>query len=445
MMVNSSEYLLPIYQMEEWSTIELPSNIAFSKDDHALVRKLRDEDNWKIVIDELKTGIRLRCRSWVGVIRFRDFEVRIVPKLPGSVGNIIRMLAYSLELKNIRILDSQHDAMNENRSLLEIIVLMLVDECEKLVRKGLLKDYVEHEDILPYLRGRLLIDKQVLSRFGRLDSLECRYDERTADIDENRLISIALGFAARHLSATDLLIKTRRLLGMFEELCNISGVDLRTLRNSISYDRRNAHYREAHRLANLLLDSLGISDMYRGTSSCYAFLFDMNRLFEAFVGKWLARVVDGTSYKLEEQRRFRAVIWDADTGGSYSSVIPDFLLTELETGQTYLVADAKYKLYDERRLSTADIYQAFTYAYALNDDNGSMNLPKMLIIFPSSVKNGGLMKKLCIRKNSGTKGAEVRALGLNIQHMLEYLDLDPKVDTSINNDRILMELLKINR
>jgi 5-methylcytosine-specific restriction endonuclease McrBC regulatory subunit McrC len=91
------------------------------------------------------------------------------------------------------------------------------------------------------------------------------------------------------------------------------------------------------------------------------------------------------------------------------------------------VADSKYKLYDEQRLSVADIYQAFNYAYALNDDNGSMNLPKTLIIFPSSVKNGSLMKKLCIRKNSGTKGAEVRALGLNIQHMLEYLDLAPSL------------------
>jgi 5-methylcytosine-specific restriction enzyme subunit McrC len=353
------------------------------------------------------------------------------------------MLAYSLELKNIRFLNSRHDLTHESRSLLEIVILMLVEECEKLVRKGLIKDYVEHEDALPYLRGRLLIDKQFLSGFGRLDYLECCYDERTADIDENRLIYIALSIATRHLSVSDLLIKTRRLQSLFGEICNISGVDLRTLRNSISYDRRNAHYREAHRLSNLLLDSLGISDMYDGTSSCYAFLFDMNRLFEVFVGKWLARVVAGSSYKLEEQRRFRAVIWDADIGGSYSTVIPDFLLTELETGNTYLVADAKYKLYDERRLGGGDIYQAFTYAYALTDDNGK-NPPRALIIFPSSAKNGSSVKNLCIRKTSGIPGAEVKALGVSIQHMLEYLDIGFCLTTPAWKDLKLHDIFKIS-
>jgi 5-methylcytosine-specific restriction endonuclease McrBC regulatory subunit McrC len=169
----------------------------------------------------------------------------------------------------------------------------------------------------------------------------------------------------------------------------------------------------------------------------------MNRLFEAFVGKWLARVVTGSSYKLEEQRRFRTVIWDADKGGSYSSVIPDFLLTEVETGQTYLVADAKYKLYDERRLGGSDIYQAFTYAYALVDESGR-NRPRALIIFPSSAKYGSSAKNLCIRKTSGIQGAEVRALGVNIQNMLEYLDCGPRLNTPAGKDQVLRDILNIN-
>jgi 5-methylcytosine-specific restriction enzyme subunit McrC len=182
--------------------------------------------------------------------------------------------------------------------------------------------------------------------------------------------------------------------------------------------------------------------MYNGTSSCYAFLFDMNRLFEAFVGKWLAKVARGSSYKLEEQRRFKTVIWDEDTGRSYSSVIPDYLLAEVDTGQTYLVADAKYKLYDERRLKGGDIYQAFTYAYALAD-NDSLNPPRALIIYPSSVQNGS-SKKLCIRKITGIHGAEVRVLGVNIHCMLAYLDSASCLTTPEETDQVLRAILKIN-
>jgi 5-methylcytosine-specific restriction enzyme subunit McrC len=157
----------------------------------------------------------------------------------------------------------------------------------------------------------------------------------------------------------------------------------------------------------------------------------------------LARVVAGSSYKLEEQRRFRTVVWDADKGGSYSSVIPDFLLTELATGQTYLVADAKYKLYDERRLGGDDIYQAFTYAYALADESGK-NYPRALIIFPSSAKHGSLAKNLCINNSSGIQGAEIRALGVNIQHMLNYLDVGPCLATPAGKDKVLRDILNIN-
>ena len=45
------------------------------------------------------------------------------------------------------------------------------------------------------LRGRLMMREQYLRRFGRIDVLECRFDDYDADIPENQLLAAALGVA----------------------------------------------------------------------------------------------------------------------------------------------------------------------------------------------------------------------------------------------------------
>jgi hypothetical protein len=41
--------------------------------------------------------------------------------------------------------------------------------------------------------------------------------------------------------------------------------------------------------------------------------------------------------------------------------------------------DAKYKLYDERRLSSGDVYQSFLYAYAYGNTSGH-SIPCALVV-----------------------------------------------------------------
>ena len=81
------------------------------------------------------------------------------------------------------------------------LALLLAEECRRVVRAGLLADYIEREEDLPILRGRLLLDRQVLRRFGRLDRLECRHDEHERDILENRILAAALRACGRRAAA----------------------------------------------------------------------------------------------------------------------------------------------------------------------------------------------------------------------------------------------------
>jgi 5-methylcytosine-specific restriction enzyme subunit McrC len=76
-----------------------------------------------------------------------------------------------------------------------------------------------------------------------------------------------------------------------------------------------------------------------------------------------------------------------------------------------LTLDAKYKLYDERRLSTADIYQSVFYAYTYND--AAERSPAVLLLYPSSgqQKQAGYLQ---IRGQDGRVKAHLQALSIPI-------------------------------
>ncbi len=87
-----------------------------------------------------------------------------------------------------------------------------------ITRAGLRNAYVEHEEALRVLRGRLLRDRQLRRRFGRLDRLECRFDERTADIFDNQLLLAATERCANRADDTNVRRRATRLRAMLSDV-----------------------------------------------------------------------------------------------------------------------------------------------------------------------------------------------------------------------------------
>jgi 5-methylcytosine-specific restriction enzyme subunit McrC len=189
----------------------------------------------------------------------------------------------------------------------------------------------------------------------------------------------------------------------------------------MSYHRLNEHYREAHGLSWLLLDGLGTKDVLApGQASCFAFLIDMNRIFESFVHRLVERLLAGTGTRVHYQRGDRSIILNAGTNQPYSRVVPDLLVEAPGPGGVARIAvDAKYKLYDERKLSSGDVYQGFVYAYAYGAGTGR-TLSAALLLYPSSTKSNQAVR-LRVRSAQTLVAAEILALGLSIPSILEEL------------------------
>jgi 5-methylcytosine-specific restriction enzyme subunit McrC len=268
-----------LHALREWETRTF-QGITLSDTDRALVARLGEGGEGRLQIDELRDGLRVRARSWVGVVRLETVEIRIVPKLAGDQVGLVRLLEFTSGLEGLWRFDTEAAVEVAGDSLLDLVALLFAEATEGVVRRGLMAGYIEREEDLGVVRGRILADRQILERFGRLDRIICRFDELEHDVDENRLLLAALRVAARRVQTPSVHRRLGRLRAVLEPVCDPSGLDLRALRREITYNRLNAHYERAHALAWLVLDALGIDDLLAlGSTRSFAFLLDMNLLF----------------------------------------------------------------------------------------------------------------------------------------------------------------------
>lgn len=401
-----------LFELDEWKEKVIP-NVGLSTQDRRLVDQLGGEAG-RVDIDDLRDGVRVRARSWIGVLHFNDFEVHIKPKLAGDYLNLIDLLAYTTGFSGLRRNIGQRLLQAETGGgLFDLLVQLLVLACGALINGGLLYDYVIEEGSLPVLRGRLLMREQINRHASRFDLLECRFDEHSTNIAENQILAFALKMCAPHVTDTQVRLAVNRLLAIFDSLCQVDPLNLEDARHLV-YHRLNQHYKEAHQIAWLLIDGMGIKDLYavRNLHS-FAFLINMDPVFERFVWKVVVQALSETDFQVHYQKHDRSILWNAFTNRSYANIVPDLLIQSVIDPQRRIVIDAKYKRYDLRKISPEDIYQSFLYAYAY----GGRTKPYALLIHPSEGKTN-LHTHLQVRTGEAATDATIYALGIEIPKAL---------------------------
>ena len=92
-----------IHEITEWGRLDIDNAGPPSEHDLSLARQLRGQadelagtEGAKLLLDWSYDGrLRVRARSWVGVVRVAGHEIRIVPKhTHGSLG-VLTMLRYA--------------------------------------------------------------------------------------------------------------------------------------------------------------------------------------------------------------------------------------------------------------------------------------------------------------------------------------------------------------
>ncbi|UCZ63361.1 McrC family protein [Mycolicibacterium phocaicum] len=405
-------------ELSEYQTICKPS-VKPTPADQQLAEKLSSVGEFDARLDVrwLVDGrVEVKASSWVGTVRFSGLEIRVVPKLVGGSLRVLRMIEYASGIRMLSHLPPNQRLLTEGSDLFQLIVLALVQETRVLLRDGLIRDYRPMDDSLTVLRGRLRMRDQFLRRFGSMHQLECQFDEYDGDIPDNQLLAAAFSVAAIRVNDNTLRAETRSLTDVLLSICNPLTRDAEWYTHRIHYGRRNTRYRPAHELALLVLKGLALSDLHSASSQgATAFMLDMNTIFERFVTRLVSDALADSPLTVSAQQSVGAVVVDESTGRTYSTIRPDLIIADDRTGQRVPV-DVKYKLYEDKKFSSGDIYQLFTYAYALSEAASKRNAG---VLYAATAKVSG--PALQIKPMAGVYGAHIRGAGLDVPAILDGL------------------------
>ena len=311
-------------------------------------------------------GKFIQARNYVGVLQTKSgLTIEILPKIADkndaerSKAVFIKMLR---TLKNFPFKSSNLASLKtQNLPLLEIFISMFLCELEALVKKGIKSDYVALEENLNFLKGKLNINEQIKRNSIHKERFYVGYSEFLSDIKINRIIKTTLKFLYKKSNLNKNQQKIRELLFMFDEVSTCD--DYKNFFEQLIINRQVKHYEQTLLWCKIFL--LGNSfTPHKGDDIALALLFDMNALFESYVGNFIKKSFPGTILQHSEKHL-------VENPKSFK-LRPDIFLKDK------FIADTKWKIIKLKDdISQADLYQLYAYGKKHECDKLYLIYPKI--------------------------------------------------------------------
>ena len=334
----------------------------------------------------------LTPNSVVGALEIDDISLLIRPKI--GIQQLLSLACYAAGL--YRQQDRQLFNFEQETALPDTLALALTAAARRAFARGLLHGYIEEEESLYTVRGRIRFDEQLRRRFNIPLPVDVRYDEFTDDILANRLVKAAAHRLGRMSLRSS---QARRGLGWVAGILeNVSPTEF-SARDvpQVKFDRLNEHYRDVVELSRLILKHSAF-ESNRGAVRANGFLMDMNQVFQEFLTEALREHLGVSDRALCSDKTIPRPITLDDSGSV--QLLPD--LSWWEGGECRFVGDAKYKRLVDERVPNADLYQLLAYVTALD-------MPGGILIYAQDENVNAAQYRV---RNSG-KTLEVAALDLS--------------------------------
>lgn len=360
----------------------------------------------------------LRAAQQVGVVRAGELSIEILPKIdytasqqPGSnrrsqnqngrprlalpaqsaARNLLVMLSYAYDLRISP--QAVADLSTLDGDWFELLTRMFAVQLYGQILSGISHDYQTREATLPVLRGRWDVQRQALRHFHQRHQFDVIYDDYTPDIPMNQVFR----FVVERLYEVSQDADNQALLHDLREW--FSSVSLLpdappTLLDAVHFTRLNERFLPVFNLARLFLSGSSIY-LRTGKQPLFAFVMDMNRLFQQFVAAFLTRhrkaVLPATwmDIRIKPQGEDTRVFLATSEGQNLLRLRPDLLFMRKGQQPPLLIADTKYKRLEtgQRRgvIAEEDVYQMLAYRTRLG-------CPLGLLIYPQSGEEGPIRK-----------------------------------------------------
>ena len=322
----------------------------------------------------------LKAQQYVGLIQTSQRTIQVLPKIhrgkEANLSYLMLLLRYTQALTIYPVGTAQLREMQG--SFFEVWIRYFAESLNHLLRHQYRRDYVEVEKRTGYLKGKLLVEKLRDGREVVTGRYPCRYEVFTPDHLLYQVLKFCNGLLrreARSHATQSLLRENASLLAdVTDRIVRLSDL------GRIHLNRLNRAYEPILDLCRLLLSQATLN-VRAGHIAQLTFLFDMNRLFEAFVAAFLRRHM--ARIKVNSQWHVVSVTpqyWLGKLFGTFNMNVD--LVLEDEAGHRILL-DTKYKMLDEAASQSgpaqSDFYQMYAYAKA-----GRKDFDHVILLYPTT-------------------------------------------------------------
>lgn len=363
----------------------------------ALLERMR-EDFGSDVLRAIAQGRtkKIQAAQYVGVVRLGSRTIQILPKIYRSseatdederakeaTRNLLHMLeaAGQLPIREHAIAP----LLRRGSDWFEILTRLFASHLLEEWQRGAYRTYHTVNDKLPVLKGKWLIADQLKQPVNQ-HVFSVEYDEFSSDNKLNRIFRFVverLWQLTRDSGNRQRLSELRELMDEVTLLPSVSVADA----NPAQLTRLNQRFAPLLNLARLFLDGATLQ-IAAGDVSTFAFVFDMNRLFEAFIASFIRKhrleILDDQLLDCEllVQSRGATFFLAQREQQNVFKVQPDIAFRNALKSFPVLI-DTKYKRLDQedRKLgiSQGDFYQMHAYAHRYQS-------PRVLMLYPQTAE-----------------------------------------------------------
>lgn len=357
------------------------------------------------ILDEVRRN-SFKLGAYVGYIQspFNDEQIQILPKIELGDSNIEQskkilknMLSEVYDIRPKEI--SEADLDQSDLPLHEWIIQRFLEELEQLIHHGLKRDYELVQDEQPYLKGRLLVQKQVNQGIGKDHLFAIEYDDFLFNGIENRLIKTALNYALE-------ITKNDHSIAIghdFAELMHNIPM-CHDLVDSFGQWREGklfSQYEDIKPWCELILLNINPSFQY-GERRGISLLFSMPHLFEKYVAKKLqAQLKPGHRLQIQPSRQTLVRHTPKSNAQQKSDHLKQQNWFALEPDlaiykgtECQVILDTKWKFINQEKanskdkygISQADLYQMYAYGNKYLKAQG-----RLILIYPSHQELSGYL------------------------------------------------------
>lgn len=315
----------------------------------------------------------IQAQNYVGLIQTKDgTTIEILPKIQNldeekSKEILIKMLK-TLKKSPFKNFNMAH-LKSSKMPLLEIFITMFLEELSQLIQRGIKSDYISKEENLKFLKGKLLIGQQIKHNTVHRERFFVEYQEFLSDRVENRLIKTTLEYLYKKSSSNRNQQRIREFLFVFDEISPCKDINIGF--SKVKLNRQMKDYEQVLLWCKTFLLENSFSP-YKGNDVAFALLFDMNLLFESYVGAYLKK--KGLHVRLQDKSHHLAY----ENGNGRFRLKPDIVINK--DVDDVIIADTKWKILSEEKtysgVAQADMYQLYAYGTKYE------KCKKMYLIYP---------------------------------------------------------------